>query len=138
MIQPKQKLCDGCNTLKLIWKTSERKRYCKDCWYKNLKPKDGTKKTNKQSKPLRSKSSKLAALEQLYSKLRKDYLESHITCEARLPGCSVNATDIHHKKGRGPFLLDIASWISVCRSCHTWIELNPNEAKELNLSEQRL
>jgi len=26
----------------------------------------------------------------------------------------------------------------VCRSCHRWIEENPNEAKELGYSENRL
>ena len=136
MLKPKEKLCANCNKLKLIWKTDGRNRYCKDCWYQLEKP--TTRKTNKPIKPIRSKSSKLAALEQLYSKLRKDYLESNPSCQASLPGCSRVSTDIHHMKGRGPFLLDVASWISVCRQCHTWIELNPNEAKELNLSTNRL
>jgi hypothetical protein len=136
MLKAKEKLCFNCNKLKLIWKTEGRNRYCKDCWYKLEKP--ISKKTNNPIKPLRSKSSKLAALEQLYSKLRKDYLDSNPGCQASLPGCSNVSTDIHHKKGRGPFLLDVASWISVCRHCHTWIELHPKEAKELNLSESRL
>jgi hypothetical protein len=136
MVIAKQKICNGCNEAKLIWKTEGRNRYCKDCWYKLEKP--TSKKTNKPIKPIRSKSSKLAALQQLYGKLRKDFLESNPSCQANLPGCSKSSTDVHHKKGRGPFLLDVASWLSVCRSCHNWIELNPDSAKELNLSEQRL
>lgn len=133
-MQAKKKLCNICQEEKLIWKTVERTRYCKSCWGKSEKKKL----INKTITPLRSKSSKLEALEKLYSKLRLEYLDKNPSCQAYLPGCTRIATDIHHKKGRGPFLLDIASWLPVCRKCHTWIELNPEEAKELNLSENRL
>ena len=43
-----------------------------------------------------------------------------------------------NKAGRGENHLRIATWLPVCRTCHTWIELHPIEAKELNLSETRL
>ena len=135
MIIPKKKQCDGCNQEKLIWKNFEGNKYCKLCWSKENKQ---SVKPIKKIVKIKSKSTKLAALEKLYSKLRIDYLTKHSNCEAKLPICTFQATDIHHKKGRGPFLLDVSSWIAVCRVCHTWIELHPLEAKELGLSENRL
>lgn len=59
-------------------------------------------------------------------------------CQAKLIGCSGEATDVHHKAGRGENLLKISTWIAVCRSCHTYIETNPAEAKEMGLSMSRL
>jgi hypothetical protein len=135
MITAKKKLCNKCNQEKLIWKNFEGSKYCKACWQKENKP---ISTTTKKIVKLKSKSTKLAALENLYCKLRIDYITKHSTCEARLPICTIQATDIHHKKGRGPFLLDISTWIAVCRVCHTYIELHPIEAKELGLSENRL
>jgi hypothetical protein len=73
-----------------------------------------------------------------YSKIRTAYLVVNPHCKANLVGCTGMATEIHHKAGRGENHLRIATWLSVCRSCHTWIELHPIEAKELGLSETRL
>lgn len=89
-------------------------------------------------KPIRQISSKQRKLNDEYSDKRKLFIHLHPLCKAKLEDCTVLATDIHHKKGRGKYLLDIGTWISVCRSCHQKIEENPKMAKELNLSESRL
>lgn len=124
---PKLKECASCGNLKTIWKNYLGQKYCKDCWYKK-----------EPLKAVKPKSEKKAVLDVLYSKLRKDFLISHPYCQARLQSCSANATDIHHMKGRGAFYLDKTTWLSVCRSCHSWIELNPLQAKELEFSKSRL
>jgi hypothetical protein len=61
-------------------------------------------------------------------------------CQAHLPQvCTQVSTDVHHMKGRiGDLLLDQAHWLSVCRGCHYWIEMRPQEAKELGFSINRL
>jgi hypothetical protein len=59
-------------------------------------------------------------------------------CQAHLPNCTNIATDVHHKSGRGINYLDVSTWMSVCRTCHTWIELNPLKAKSLGHSIDRL
>ena len=75
----------------------------------------------------------------IYTTLRKQYLQQHELCEAQLNQCSQTATDIHHKAGRiGDQLNDTSDWLAVCRSCHTWIELHPKEAKELEFSKSRI
>jgi len=73
-----------------------------------------------------------------YSKLRKTYLDEHPMCEANICNCTLKSTDIHHKKGRGKYHLDISTWLSVCRNCHIWITNNKKEAVELGLSISRL
>ena len=62
-----------------------------------------------------------------YSTLRRSFL-------AELPLCEVCAraksTDVHHRKGRGKFYLDVESWLAVCRSCHDRIHSSPIWARE--------
>lgn len=79
-----------------------------------------------------------------YSALRKDFLEQFPFCMAKIwvslqsVGCTHLATDIHHRKGRGKYLLDVETWLPVCRNCHRWIEEHPKEAKQAGFSKSRL
>jgi hypothetical protein len=134
MIQAKKKICDSCETEQVIWKNHNGNKYCKQCWLKE----NSTPLPKKSPKPIKPKADKQDPLDKLYSIMRKDFLSLHPGCQARLQGCSLQSTDVHHKKGRGLHYLDKLTWLSVCRSCHTWIELHPKEAKELNFSLNRL
>ena len=69
-----------------------------------------------------------------YSKLRKEYLLEHSMCQAKIHNCTLRATEVHHKKGRDQYYLDIDTWLAVCRNCHNWIEHNPGDAIELGYS----
>jgi hypothetical protein len=123
MIKAKLKQCAGCNQMKHIWKSHGKEKYCKECWYSIEKPKS-----------IAPVSKKMRETVDQYSKLRTAYLVVNPNCKANLVGCTGTATEVHHKAGRGENHLRIP----VCRSCHTWIELHPKEAKELGLSETRL
>lgn len=73
-----------------------------------------------------------------YKKLRIKFLSDKM-CQAKIYNCSLKAHDVHHMSGRvGDNMLDTSNWLAVCRSCHTWIENNPKEAKELGFSKNRL
>jgi hypothetical protein len=72
-----------------------------------------------------------------YTKLRKEFLLKRPMCQAKLHHCSLKSTDVHHMKGRGKYHLDTSTWLSVCRNCHNWIEVHPEEAKELGFSHSR-
>lgn len=114
--------------MKPIWKKDGRQRYCKDCWSrhssKSIKPTI--------QKSLSPRSSKKEKLDAAYSILRKNFLSTHPMCEVRLPGCSLEAHDIHHKHGRvGGLYLDDTEFIASCRHCHTEIHNNPGLAKDL-------
>ena len=128
MIKPKLKKCAGCNELKHIWKSHGKEKYCQQCWYNIEKPKSISPVSTKRKVEMDE-----------YTKRRTAFLALNTTCKAKLVGCTGNATDVHHKAGRiSDNYLNMTRWIAVCRSCHKWIEENPEAAKELNLSQSRL
>lgn len=74
-----------------------------------------------------------------YSIVRKEYLDKNPYCEARIPGCTIQASEVHHKAGKiGAKLTDVSNFLAVCRSCHDKIEANPDFAKEEGFSLSRL
>jgi hypothetical protein len=113
--------------MKQIWKSHGKDKYCKECWYGIEKP-----------KPVPARSVKMQKTMDEYTKKRTAFLALHTICQARLQGCTQTATDVHHKAGRGENHNVVSTWLAVCRSCHQWIELNPEESKELGFSENRL
>ena len=127
-MEQKLKMCQGCQSLKHIWKSDKKDKYCKECWYKIEKPKSIAPVSEKRQ----------VAMDE-YSKKRLAFLALHPNCQGKLVSCSGKATDVHHKAGRtGDNYLNMNTWLAVCRSCHSWIELNPDAAKELGFSENRL
>jgi hypothetical protein len=127
-IQAKLKKCAGCEELKHIWKSHGKDKYCKQCWYNIEKPKS-----------ISPVSTKRRGEMDEYARLRDAFLTAKPRCEAKLVGCTGISTDVHHKAGRvGDNYLKIGTWLAVCRNCHTWIETNPAEAKELGFSRSRL
>jgi hypothetical protein len=131
----KKKLCVGCKKEQYIWKNQSNNLYCKPCWHR-IKDKVNLIKIKpvlkKNTKPIKKVSSKMSVQLTIYTRLRIKYLEKYPLCNAALPQCTLQSTDIHHKKGRGVYLNDPTTWLSVCRSCHDWIETHPQEAIKMN------
>jgi AMMECR1 domain-containing protein len=127
-ITPKLKKCAGCNELKHIWKSHGKDKYCQPCWYSIEKPKSISPVSEKRRGEMDE-----------YSKKRLAFLVIHMNCQAKLVGCTGIATDVHHSKGRtGDNYLNMSTWVALCRSCHSYVETHPEEAKELGLSKSRL
>ena len=82
-------------------------------------------------------SNKMAKTNASYAKLRKEYLSNHPVCHAKIHQCTIRATDVDHKQGRGIHHLNVNTWLPVCRNCHMWIEENPTESYELGYSTLR-
>jgi len=128
MIQPKLKKCAGCSLEKHIWKSHGKDKYCKECWYSIDKPKSISPVSKKRQVEMDE-----------YSVKRNLFLIANPNCQGKLLGCTTKATDVHHTAGRvGDNYLNISKWKALCRSCHRWVEENPDAAKELGLSESRL
>lgn len=128
MIKAKLKKCAGCEELKYIWKSHGKEKYCKECWYNIEKPKSISPVSKRRQVEMDE-----------YSKKRLAFLALHNTCQAKLPGCTAKASDVHHSKGRtGDNYLNINTWVALCRTCHSYLETHPEEAKELGFSESRL
>lgn len=134
MIKQKLKTCSGCDQEKVIWKSQGKNKFCKDCWYQQTPAKK-----LKTTTPINRFSDKRKKEMPVYDKRRLAFLALHKFCQAKLVDCTRMATEVHHKKGRvGEDYLNIATWLATCNSCHHWIEMNPEKAKELGLSESRL
>ncbi len=95
-------------------------------------------------------SAKRAKLNKIYSALRKKFLEDHPYCQfdiaERFGGLdqvsgmelmlrvsipnwvTVPSCDIHHKRGRGKYLLDTTTWMAVSREAHDKIHADPKTA----------
>lgn len=73
-----------------------------------------------------------------YDKLATGFKAMHPHCQAKLPGCTSNTTDVHHKAGRGVNLCNVNTFLAVCRNCHQIIELNPQLVREYGFTESRL
>ena len=135
-MKAKKKLCAGCDQEKYIWKKEGRLRYCQPCWSRIGVAKKPT--VSKVRKPIRQKSSKMTSLDTVYSKMRINFMYDYPLCQAKVvDNCMGASTDVHHKKGRGKYHLDVTTWLSTCRQCHMWIEEHPKEAIELGLSIKR-
>lgn len=108
--------------------------------------------------PLRKVSKKREKLNREYSKLRKEYLDAHPICQIWLddngwrqwtetppsyykdghpsiPAIVLKmsygapwATECHHRRGRGRFLLDTSTWMALSFDMHRWVHNNPAQA----------
>jgi len=136
MIQ-KKKICSNCKRKRPIWKRIEGKGFCRYCAGVANTSQSKFKPTRKQ-KPISPRSSKRKVQDKEYSKLRKEFLEKNPFCQARLSKCQTRASQVHHKKGRGKYYLDVSTWLSSCANCHHMIETMPSMAKALGFSESRL
>lgn len=83
-------------------------------------------------------SDKRKELNHVYNDLAKQFKLDNPTCAVRINGCTGSSEDVHHRKGRNKYLLDVSTWIAVCRNCHIYIENHPEESKEKGWSESRL
>lgn len=81
-------------------------------------------------------SAKMAKDLQDYSVQRRQYLAGHTECEARVaPDCDGDSCEIHHSAKRGSNLLNIETFVAVCRPCHVFIEtvMSAEERRERGL-----
>lgn len=136
----KKKPCSKCGELKVIWKNHLGSKYCQGCWKLELPKSSRRNKPTTRQKRIPQASSKRKTQLLQYSISRKVFLNKYPKCQAHLPQvCTQISTDVHHMKGRvGALYLDERYWLSVCRGCHYWIEMRPEEAKVLGFSMSRL
>lgn len=99
----------------------------------------GKLKINTKHKPIPKVSAKQMKRLAEYRKVRDEFMKLHPTCQAKLSGCTIKASDLHHSKGRtGDLLTDKRYFKALCRKCHGYVETHPEQAKELGLSDSRL
>lgn len=107
---------------------------------KRAKMIEKAKKKNQEPRKLPNKvSPKREELNKEYFKLVEQFKKDNPNCNARINNyCTGKTDDPHHSRGRGVYLLDVSTWIPVCRSCHNYIEQHPSDAMKRGLSFSRL
>jgi hypothetical protein len=132
MLPKKLKMCDGCESMQVIWKNNGRDggRYCKHCW--SCHKSNGT--SQKPKNPIPKVSSKRKKQDQEYLKLRTKHMEKFPLCEIKVAGCTNMGTDIHHTyagSNRDAFYLIQSTWAVTCRNCHNFVHENPAKARTM-------
>ena len=128
-IQIKKKPCEFHGHDCYIYKRVDGKGYCKYGYLQTFPPKRIPKESAKRSFQNRE-----------YSVVREEHLKENPLCIVKRPGgCTYFATQVHHAKGRtGELLTDKRFFKSVCDFCHKWVEANPEEAKKMGFSANRI
>ena len=136
------KVCEGKNSLcasharlaRKIATDAEREAEKRDITLKKAVIK------NSQPRPTPNKvSPKRQELNKEYFKLVEQFKKDNPECKAKVNEyCTEKTEDPHHSRGRGKYLLDVSTWIPVCRSCHIWIGNNHQEAEAKGLVFSRL
>ncbi len=89
----------------------------------------------KEKKAIKPRSDKRAKQEREYRKQRIKHLEDNPKCLL----CEASATEVHHPEGRiGYRLTDSKNFKGLCHDHHVWAEMNPEAAKEIKISNNRL
>lgn len=84
-------------------------------------------KSSKVRRPIRRRSKRMSAAARLYQQKRKWFLIEHPLCQVFKDR---PATEIHHRKGRGKYLLDETTWLAVSAEAHRKIHDNPKWSYE--------
>lgn len=88
---------------------------------------------------IKPRTKKGAKEDRVYSELAKMFKKENPFCKAQLPGCTIYTTDVHHKKGRGIWLLIVKYFFPVCHNCHCKITaMGIEEAIEKGFSVRRI
>ena len=122
----------------MICKKCGAKAHSELCFHcKPPKPLKRTRLKKKVYKIARRSKKRVKQETQYYTIDRPQFLSDHPNCE--FEGCGREASEIHHMKGKIEELLNNRKYfLAVCRDHHTWIENNPEEAKERGYSCSRL
>jgi len=108
---------------------------CSSCSHAIRKSERNAKKVVVVSAP-RKVSPKMAKDLQDYSVQRRQFLSEHTECQARVaPNCDGMALEVHHAAKRGANLLNVETFVAVCRPCHIYIEtvMSAKERREKGL-----
>lgn len=83
-------------------------------------------------------STRMQKLNAAYKVLRDQFMKKHPTCQARLEGCTGAATECHHSRGRGEYLLDDSTFKALCGHCHRYLETHVEVSRALGFTKNRL
>ncbi len=108
---------------------------CYSIWYRDRQKKRLAQITPVDRNKKSDNTDQRVLLKLIYKILCAELKPLHTICEAQLTGCTLVATQTHHKKGRHGILLIMSTYYGyICDNCHKHITKHSREAIEKGLS----
>lgn len=83
-------------------------------------------------------SKKREQLNKVYDARARLFRKANPQCKIMAPGgCTGKTQGVHHRKGRGRYLLDESTWIPACNYCNGYVEAHPAWAVENGFKESK-
>lgn len=92
---------------------------------------------DKKIKPVKPYSDKRRELNKLYDAEARQYRKQNPECAIKSPNCTKHTQGVHHKKGRGKYLLEKATWLPACNPCNHYVEAHHQWAIDNGFKERR-
>ena len=128
----KFKKCKNCGEEYQLYRSSLEPCPNKDC-RKVIVDKRNKKKNSSPAKKkynyIKPISDSMAEKLAVYRPLRDKYMLQHTICQFK--DCQSHSNDLHHIRGRGPYLSEVTYFMAICRPHHQWIDVNTKEARKL-------
>lgn len=83
-------------------------------------------------------SDKRKAVNVIYDAEARRFRKDNPNCVIKSPNCTGRTQGVHHKKGRGKYLLDKSTWLPACNPCNHYVEANHQWAIDNGHKESRL
>jgi hypothetical protein len=87
---------------------------------------------------LRPYSLKRQAINKVYNPEARQFVKNNPKCAINSPNCTGRTQGVHHKKGRGSYLMDKSTWIPACNPCNDYCEDHSQWAIDNGHKESRL
>jgi hypothetical protein len=94
--------------------------------------------TDKKQKPIAPYSSKRKEENKVYDLEARKFREDNPVCAINSPHCTHRTQGVHHKRGRGKYLLDKSTWEPACNPCNHYVEVHHQWAIDNGHKESRL
>lgn len=94
--------------------------------------------TDKKRKPIAAYSDKRKQVNRLYDARAGKFRKDHPDCAINSPNCTKRTQGVHHKRGRGKYLLDESTWLPACNPCNHYVEVHHQWAIDNGYKESRL
>lgn len=118
------KLCKENGCTHFVW----GKGYCKSHQYLR---------TDKKPNKISAYSTKRKELNKIYDKEARKFREENPKCGINSPNCIHRTQGVHHKRGRGKYLLDKDTWLPACNPCNHYVEANHQWALDNGFKKSR-
>lgn len=72
-----------------------------------------------------------------YYKQARAFKKKHPVCKIQSPDCTYNTEGVHHKRGRGAYLMDESTWMPACNACNAYVEAHDAWARKRGFKESK-